>query len=303
MPEITEAERLSRQLDQAWRGRQLKYLSAVRGNDGRIIAAKYVKNHPPGFLSSLLVGATIWQVSRLGKQILINFKTIEGTEYYWLQHLGHTGWWLPHDDLARALTQVAPIHSYFIHSLPESSIRMFLIFEDVGVHAFYDPRTFSRSSVYTPKQLAEVAKTFGPDWLMQRFNAAEAVLERLRSKPQHKLKSVLLDQRVAAGLGNYLVCEAAWRAKIHPLRLVGEVPDAKRQALLYHFLPNFIGESLFSNDHSHWGVFQHKDSLCAQCGVGRISYMKDSKRATEQRGTYFCPVCQPIDTDDPTPQT
>ncbi|MGB3805949.1 MAG: DNA-formamidopyrimidine glycosylase, partial [Erythrobacter sp.] len=37
------------------------------------------------------------------------------------------------------------------------------------------------------------------------------------------IKQALLDQRIVAGLGNIYVCEALWRARIHPRKAAGKV--------------------------------------------------------------------------------
>lgn len=306
MPEGVEAEKLCRQLDEAWRGKRVKHisLSGRTGSDGQPIAARHVKNRPAGWLSNKIKGALIHRVSRIGKQILIPFSTQQGEEYFWRIHLGHTGWWLPYNESAKRNTEVNPISSYFIHELPEDAITCFLVFENGDEHAYYDPRTLSRWYIDTKEELDEIVKKeFGPDWILNRGAAAAALWAAFVKRPTATIKSLMLDQTIATGVGNYIACEAAYRAKVHPLLKVQEVPHAKAQALVYHHLPNFIGQSLFTNDHSHWKVFQHSGTLCPQCRQVDIAVMKDSARPSESRSTYFCPVCQPIEDDEATTET
>ena len=66
----------------------------------------------------------------------------------------------------------------------------------------------------------------GPDALGL---AARRLEERLDGH-RGALKSVLMDQRVVAGLGNMLSDEVLWRAKIHPARHFGDLrPHERRQ--------------------------------------------------------------------------
>ena len=46
------------------------------------------------------------------------------------------------------------------------------------------------------------------------------------------MKSVLLDQKVVAGLGNIYVCEILFRAGISPKRLAEKVPQKKIATLV-----------------------------------------------------------------------
>lgn len=57
----------------------------------------------------------------------------------------------------------------------------------------------------------------GPEPLAKEFTF-EKLKERLYKKPNGKIKTVLMDQSIVAGLGNIYSDEILWRAGVHPER-------------------------------------------------------------------------------------
>jgi len=122
------------------------------------------------------------------------------------------------------------------------------------------------------------------------------------------VKAALLDQKLIAGLGNIYVCEALYRARIHPAASVGTISRAKVKALVQackDVLSDAIaagGSSLrdYVQPDGELGYFQHawrvygregqpcgdhKAESCDCPGVVRI--------VQSGRSTFFCPVLQP----------
>jgi formamidopyrimidine-DNA glycosylase len=114
------------------------------------------------------------------------------------------------------------------------------------------------------------------------------------------LKAALSDQRVVAGLGNIYVCEALYRAGIHPTRAGGSVslPRLKRlvpaiQAVLKEAIAAG-GSTLrdFASPDGELGYFSKtfavygREGLPCACGgvVRRI--------VQGGRSTFYCPKCQ-----------
>jgi len=65
-----------------------------------------------------------------------------------------------------------------------------------------------------------LSSSFAVSWLARRLAGRRAAV-----------KAVLLDQRVAAGLGNIYADEALWRARIHPLRAACELSEDEVRSL------------------------------------------------------------------------
>ena len=62
-------------------------------------------------------------------------------------------------------------------------------------------------------------KNIGPEPLDKNFTP-EKLEERLKRKPNGKIKTVLIDQSIVAGIGNIYSDEILWQAGVHPERKV-----------------------------------------------------------------------------------
>ena len=166
--------------------------------------------------------------------------------------------------------------------------------------------------------------TLGPDVLPYPDDApfqAEAFLHRLL-RPEHGERTIgaaLLDQTLAAGIGNYLRAEILFLCRLNPYTLVGELTGADL-ACLTRTIPEIAARAyatggftvleadrerlaadaaLVYNPHSAWGthhyVFRRTNLPCLVCGdtirqKKQLTY-KDEEQEKE-RIIYFCPTCQ-----------
>lgn len=72
--------------------------------------------------------------------------------------------------------------------------------------------------------------SLGPEVLDDRTSVRQ-IAARLAMFPRRRMADALLDQRVLAGLGNYLRSEIAFAARLNPWRRLGELTDAERHRL------------------------------------------------------------------------
>ena len=117
------------------------------------------------------------------------------------------------------------------------------------------------------------------------------------------VKSLLLDQRIVAGLGNIYVCEALFRAGIHPARPGGALA-AGEIAPLWGHIRDVLAEAILAGgsslrDHrqasGEMGYFQHEfrvygreGGACPTPGCGGVI----ARIAQSGRSSWFCPQCQ-----------
>ena len=116
------------------------------------------------------------------------------------------------------------------------------------------------------------------------------------------IKLCLLDQRIVAGLGNIYVCEALWRAGIHPTKPAGKVTGSQ----LARLVPQIVavleasirdgGSTLRDYARpdgelgyfaSSFDVYGREAGACRRDDGGIITRI-----AQGGRSTWFCPVCQ-----------
>jgi formamidopyrimidine-DNA glycosylase len=173
-------------------------------------------------------------------------------------------------------------------------VRVALTLEDNLQLAFNNPRKFGRIWLLADPE-SHFAK-LGPEPLDPKLTAdefAQALASRSR-----QLKPLLLDQAFIAGLGNIYVDEALHLAKLHPLTRANTINTVKAKDLLAS-IRSVLKEGIRRNGASidwvyrggdfqnHFRVYQQNDEPCHECGT------PISRIVVGQRGTHFCPVCQP----------
>ncbi len=163
---------------------------------------------------------------------------------------------------------------------------------------FSDARKFGK--VYLVRAFGEITEALGPEPLEDAFTA-EIFHARLRGR--HKaIKALLLDQSFVAGVGNIYADEALLRAGIHPLR--GAHSLTRDEALrLYDTVRAALSEGIDyegasvnwyrkadgtkGESQAHFYAYGRDGSPCLICGTTIV------KTRVAQRGTHFCPTCQP----------
>jgi len=160
--------------------------------------------------------------------------------------------------------------------------------------AFNDARKFGR--VWLVSEVDTVVEQLGPEPLDEAFTAQD-LYDRLHVT-RRQLKPLLLDQTFMAGLGNIYVDEALNLAKLHPLVPANTLSQAQAGRLL-ESIRSVLQDGIRRNGASidwvyrggdfqnYFRVYQRTGQPCPDCGtpVERI--------VVGQRGTHFCPNCQP----------
>lgn len=159
---------------------------------------------------------------------------------------------------------------------------------NVPVAEFHDARSLARQ-----EDLARI----GPDFLGEEFDFAEA-LRRMRERPDREIADVLLNQRVAAGVGNEYKSEVLFLARINPFRRVGELTDEQLMETLKQSRRLMVANVTMrtaarvttgSLDRSkRTFVYGRGGQPCRRCGA-HIEY---ARQGPDARGTYWCPKCQ-----------
>jgi formamidopyrimidine-DNA glycosylase len=97
---------------------------------------------------------------------------------------------------------------------------------------FCDPRNFG--TMHCDMSLSALNKklsSLGLDLLKQEHSLAsfKRQVQRRKSKT---IVEALMDQSITAGVGNYVKCEALWRSRISPFRVVATLSDTELTLLM-----------------------------------------------------------------------
>jgi formamidopyrimidine-DNA glycosylase len=162
---------------------------------------------------------------------------------------------------------------------------------------FIDTLGYARAAVAPPEALAKQLdlNSLGPEALDPAFDVA--VLAKQLSRRRGVLKTVLLNQRVLAGLGNRDADESLWLAQIDPRRSAASLtPDelVRLHAAIGQMLSEGIAlrgtqRDLFGRKgqakHSRY-IFERTGQPCPRCGTP-IAHLRIGGR-----NTHYCPGCQ-----------
>jgi formamidopyrimidine-DNA glycosylase len=267
MPELPEVETTVRGLEKVLKGRRIASVEARRADLRRAL---------PVDLGQRLTGARVTELGRRAKYGLV--ETDRGDTLVF--HLGMSGRW-------RIDPTEIEKHDHFIINT-----------DDGRQLALNDPRRFGSLDLVRTDELREWPpfKALGPEPL----DLVARELKRRLAGRTAPIKLLLLDQSIVAGLGNIYVCEALYRAGIHPRRAGGSISLERLKRLvpaIHDVLAEAIaagGSSLrdFASPGGELGYFSKSfavyDREGQPCSCGGVV-----KRIVQGgRSTFYCPRCQ-----------
>jgi formamidopyrimidine-DNA glycosylase len=267
MPELPEVETTVRGLSRVLKGHRIKSVEARRPDLRRAL---------PVDLGQRLTGARVIDLGRRAKYGTID--TDRGDTLVF--HLGMSGRW-------RVDPTEVEKHDHFIVETDEGR-RV----------ALNDARRFGSLDLVRTDELAEwpAFKALGPE----PFDLDARELKRRLAGRSASIKLLLLDQSIVAGLGNIYVCEALFRAGIHPKRAGGSV-SLERLKRLVPAIHDVLAEAIeaggstlrdFASPDGELGYFSKRFSVYDREGQP-CSCGGTVKRIVQGgRSTFYCPRCQ-----------
>lgn len=154
---------------------------------------------------------------------------------YLINHLGMTGNW--RKDKSRH-TLVA------IHYTPYTS-EVDIDPSDVSTIYFDDFRGFGFFGLVSTAELRQQLAKLGPDILSDKFSL-ESFKDTLKKKHRGAIGTVLIEQDVVAGIGNYLRADILYTAKLDPRTQVDALTD-KQKLTLYKAIVKVAQEAYKKN--------------------------------------------------------
>jgi formamidopyrimidine-DNA glycosylase len=277
MPELPEVETLARRLREPMIGRTIEEVT--------IYWKRTVARPAPKEFARMLRGCTVQAIDRRAKYLVFTLHGLEAstgapsrsrTTLFLLIHLRMSG-------KLSVVDGGAPI---------EKHDRVMFHLDDGQQLRFNDVRKFGKMWVVLDPE--EVTGSIGPEPLAADFN-----LPKFRALVQSRsgvIKPLLLNQAFLAGVGNIYADESLWRARIHPLRRAASLSD-EEIAALYRSIRQVLrqaiedegtdaGDGVIEGDYTP-RVYGREGQPCYRC------HQPLHKIVVGQRGTHFCPQCQP----------
>ena len=135
----------------------------------------------------------------------------------------------------------------------------------------------------------------GPD-LCEPDADLDAVLRRMATIPEPgtAIADVLLDQRVASGIGNVYKSEVLWACRLSPFTPIDAVDEDVRAELVAtaaRQLRANLTTTRRTTVSGGLGVYGRARRPCRRCGTP----IRVARQGDQARSTYWCPRCQPGD--------
>jgi formamidopyrimidine-DNA glycosylase len=287
MPELPEVETVRGGLAPVLEGHRLARVEARRPDLRFPLPLNFVQ---------VLTGATVTRLARRAKYLLASLDR----EDTLVMHLGMSGRF----EIAQPEGPARQPGEFHYAPDPDPKHAHILFETEAGTRVtYYDPRRFGYMALVNSAtlHLHPWFAGLGPEPLSDDFNALRlrAAFKDRKQGP----KTLLLDQKVVAGLGNIYVCEALNRAQISPFRAAGGISRPRLDKLVADIravLAEAIaagGSTLrdYAQADGTLGYFQHRFRVYDREGepclndpcVGVIA-----RKVQAGRSTFYCPVCQ-----------
>jgi len=282
MPELPEVQTTVSGLNRSVVGLVItdawtEYNSAYFHGKDSIKDPKYFK-----YFKRTITGSKITGVTRRAKNILIHLSN----DFTILIHMKMTGHVMYGD-----YNKSDPFNRH---------IRLIIYLSNGKTMELCDTRKFAKVTLLPSQTMHETVhlKGIGPEPLEKEFTFS-VFKNQISKKSSGKIKLVLMDQSIVAGIGNIYADESLIRAGIHPESRVGGISDIKLKELYRAILStlsmgiDFGGDSMsdYRNIHGERGKFQEKHTAyrrtgkpCLKKGCGG----KIERIVVGGRGTHFC---------------
>lgn len=272
MPELPEVETVARRLQETLPGRVIARATLTAPDLYRRGSRRV----------SWIRGARVRSVERFGKVILFRVEGRRGDERAVTVSLGMTGRFCFFDAAAEVPRGVVHRHGRWV-------------FADGAELHYVDPRRFGYFYLGDVEGLGDVLN-IGPD----PFQLPPRALARILAGRTASVKSLLLNQRLIAGMGNIYVDESLFLAGVHPLTPgaaaaahAGKILSTSRRVLRSAIRFNGTTFRDYRRPDGAEGAFQKRlqvygreGEACRKCGT------TIEKLVVAGRGTHVCPSCQ-----------
>jgi formamidopyrimidine-DNA glycosylase len=282
VPELPETETIARDLDAALRGAVIEAVSIVRDDVLReASAAMFVR---------AVRGARITRVSRRAKSIVLRLE--RGVSHGSTDRVPDLHHLVVTPRFTGALLLTEPTDERY------TCLRLTLA--DGRTLRYHDIRRLGTIALHDAARHTAWDATLGPEPLDPALDA-DAIWNAMRSSRQ-AIKTLLMDQRKLAGVGNIYANEALWRARIRPTRAGKSLRRLEASALL-ESLRAVLTESIalrgttfrdFQDAYGSRGGFAAKLAVYGRAGLP-CNACGTPLRTTHRlagRQTVWCPTCQ-----------
>lgn len=283
MPELPEVETIKKELELKIKGKTIKNVEVLWKGTLNVSVNKFI---------ALVKDAKVLGVSRRAKIIVVALSN----GYSLIVHLKMTGQLIYISKISDGGLKAIladPAYKY---------VRLIFFFAGSDALVFNDLRKFGYIKIVPEDKVQELltGEKFGPEPLGKDFTL-EKFEGILKKYPKRRIKQLLMDQTVIAGIGNIYADEICFYAKVMPTRQASSLTDkeirgiyegikkilARAIELRGSSVENYVDVSGKRGDYvKELRVYDREGEKCFLC-PGKIKRIKLGGRSA-----HFCPKCQ-----------
>ncbi len=267
MPELPEVETIKTDLEKTILGEKIKVVE--------IKVAKIIKEPSTEEFAGKIKGEIIKKITRRGKYLIFEFFSGK----HLVIHLKMTG--------------------QLIYGDKNEQSKISFLLDNGQYLNFCDWRLFGEIRLIDNLEKFKGISKLGIEPLDRRFTLK--IFYEMIKKKKSKIKSLLMDQSLIAGIGNIYAQESLFKAKIHPAKIASSLGNDESKKLLFSIKEvlkeaiKYRGSSIdtyvdLEGRKGRMGerlqIYGRKGKPCFRCK----SIVEGIKMAG--RGTAFCPNCQ-----------
>jgi endonuclease-8 len=244
---------------------------------GREIVRFEFRRDPRG-LRPPATGTQVSAVEARGKHLLVDFD--DGTTLH--THMQMTGAWHVYRDNER-------------WRRPAHRARVIIRVDDGTTAVCFDAPVVELRrdhSVRPPTRAARALERLGPDLCTPGADIETALHNLDALDAATDIAIALLDQRVAAGIGNVYKSEVCWAVCVSPFTATGALEDDTRRRLYelaHRFLLANVDTTRRTTVRGGLAVYGRAARPCPRCRTP----IRRARQGDPPRSTYWCPNCQP----------
>ncbi|MDQ5949225.1 MAG: DNA-formamidopyrimidine glycosylase [Patescibacteria group bacterium] len=251
------------------------------------------------YFTRCVVGSTVLTTERRGKNILIRLDN----NHTILIHMKMTGHLLY--GKYRQNLNVWKSDDPFLSDPFNQFIHLVFTLSNGAHLAFSDMRKFAKVTLFetnTQDTISDLS-LLGPEPLEQ--TSPQLFTRQLQKKPNGKIKTVLMDQGVVAGIGNIYSDEILWSAGVHPETVVKNI--SKENILkIFTAMKKILQQSIqmggdsmsdYRNIYGKRGEFQHSHKAYRQTGKPCLKKGCSGtivRKVIGGRSAHFCDTHQTV---------
>ncbi|PLS14657.1 bifunctional DNA-formamidopyrimidine glycosylase/DNA-(apurinic or apyrimidinic site) lyase [Bacillus sp. M6-12] len=268
MPELPEMELYRIELSKYFIGQQITWVEINREKSINVPVSQFTEE---------LLGSTISGIRRRAKYIIFDLSSGK----HLLLHLMLGGWMFIGNE----------------HVSPERTKQVILTFGNTKL--FFIGLRLGYLHLLTSEELHKKLSVLGPEPFDPEFQL-EDFKERL-SKKRGVLKSILIDPKFIAGIGNCYSDEICFEARLRTTNKAADLSEGQVISLFSSIKPTlsraiqiggYMDYPLYQNDkktgsyNDHFLVYECENLPCKRCGtlIKRIEI--------SSRKSFYCPGCQ-----------